>query len=298
VSVEATFFWPQFNRPFLENTLTNDLGTTTILSNSQNGSVDGNLLTAPRTTFGVQGECWGMVGRFWYGSTWASAFTPSLPNDPSYGLIAFDALRLYTTDLEVQRRFCLCNWDMYGFGGIRYASVNNDRTMTSSNSFNGPALTATGFSGQQFNGAGITYGLLGTRPIWCDDSPLRLFVANRYSFLWGNGSVAAETSATSIDGADTLTSLNGAAARGAGDLFIAELRVGLQWDACLKCIPARVFLRSAIEYQYWDINTGAQVDATSFVDVIPNGTSVTSTVSAGNMLFDLIGYSVGAGIMY
>jgi hypothetical protein len=71
VSVEATFFWPQFNRNFLENTLTNDLGTTTVFSNGQNGSANGNLLAAPRVTWGLQGECWGLVGRFWYGSVWA-----------------------------------------------------------------------------------------------------------------------------------------------------------------------------------------------------------------------------------
>ena len=113
---------------------------------------------------------------------------------------------------------------MYGFGGVRYASINNDRNLISTNSFNGPNLSASSFAGQQFNGAGITFGLLGVRPIWCDDSPVKLFFANRYSFLWGRSNVAAQTTATSIDGPDTLTSTNGALARGNGDLFIAELQ--------------------------------------------------------------------------
>ena len=107
-------------------------------------------------------------------STWASGFTPSVPNDPSYGLDRRSTVcERYTADLEVQRRFCLCNWDMYGFGGIRYASVNNDRTLLSTNSFDGPDLSAASFAGQQFNGAGMTFGMFGTRPIWCDDSPLK-----------------------------------------------------------------------------------------------------------------------------
>ena len=298
VGVEATFFWPQFNRSFLQNTLTNSLGTQTTLSTTSNGSAEGTLLAAPRITFGVQGERWGLVGRYWYASTWASGFAPSASNDPAYGLVAFDGLRAYTTDLEVQRRFCLMNWDAYGFLGIRYASVNNDRTLLSTNSFDGPALSAASFASQQFNGAGMTFGMFATRPIWCDDSPLKMFIANRYSFLWGNGAVAAQTTATSIDGVDTLTSTNGAAARGNGDMFIAELQLGLQWEACLKCLPGRFFLRSALEYQYWDVNTGAQARSFSFVDTQSTETGATATARAGNMLFDLIGFNIGAGIMY
>lgn len=298
VGVEATFFWPQFNRDLLENTLSNALGTQTTLSTTSNGSAEGTLLAAPRITFGLQGERWGLVGRYWYASTWASGFAPAVPDDPSYGLVAFDGLRAYTADLEVQRRFCLMNWDTYGFLGVRYASVNNDRTLISTNSFDGPSLSAASFAAQQFNGAGMTFGLMATRPIWCDDSPLKMFVANRYSLLWGNGSVAAQTTATSIDALDTLTSTNGAAARGNGDMFIIELQLGLQWEACLKCLPGRFFLRSAIEYQYWDVNTGAQADSFSFVDVSTTETGATASASAGNMLFDLIGFNIGAGIMY
>ncbi len=187
---------------------------------------------------------------------------------------------------------------MYGFGGLRYASINNDRNLIATNSFGGPSLSTSSFAGQQFNGTGITFGLLGMRPIWCDDSPVKLFFANRYSFLWGHGSDAVQTQATSIDGVNTLTSVNGAAAKGNGDLFIAEVQLGLQWDACLQCLPGRVFVRTALEYQYWDVNTGVNATSTSFVNVIPNGTAATATANAGNMLFDLIGFNIGAGIMY
>jgi hypothetical protein len=297
-SVEATFFWPQFNRQFLANTLTNNLGTQTILSNSSSGSADGSLIAAPRVTAGLQGDRWGLVGRFWYASTWQSGFLPSIPGGASLGLLGFDGFRAYTTDLEVQRRFCWCNWDMYGFGGVRYASVNNDRSLVATNSFGGPVLSTSSYAAQQFNGAGLTFGVLGMRPIWCDDSPLKLFFANRYSILWGQGGAATQTTATAIDTLGTLTSTNGAAAKGPGDLFIAELQIGLQWDACLKCVPGRFFLRSAIEYQYWDTNRGGVANATSFVATVPGSVGATATSSAGTMLFDLIGFNVGAGIMY
>ncbi len=298
IGVEGTFFWPQFNRNFLENSITNDLGTATIISSTENGSAEGLLLASPRITAGLQGERWGIVGRYWYASNWNAVFSPSLPGDASYGVIGFDGFRAYTADFEVQRRFCCCNWDMYGFGGVRYASVNNDRSLVTTNSFNGPVLSASSFSGQQFNGTGITFGLFGMRPIWCDDSPIKLFFANRYSFLWGNGAVASQTTATDIDGLSALTSTNGAAAKGVGDLFIAELQLGIQWDACLKCIPGRVFLRTALEYQYWDINTGATANSTSFVSIPAAGIGVTATSNTSNMLFDLIGFNLGAGIMY
>jgi hypothetical protein len=298
VGVEGTFFWPQFNRTFLRNTLSNDLGNETLVSNTSNGGAEGTLLAAPRITFGLQGERWGLVGRYWYASNWNSAFAPSLPGSANFGVLGFDGFRAYTADLELQRRFCCCNWDLYGFGGLRYASINNDRSLVTTNSFNGPVLSASSFAGQQFNGTGITFGLLGMRPIWCDDSPVKLFFANRYSFLWGHGADAVQTTATSIDSVDSLTSTNGAAAKGNGDLFIAELQLGLQWDACLQCLPGRVFVRTALEYQYWDANTGVNAFSTSFVNVPANETGATATASAGNMLFNLIGFNIGAGIMY
>lgn len=298
VGVEGTFFWPQFSRSFLRNTLTNDLGTEAIVSNTANGSSEGRLLASPRITAGLQGERWGLVGRYWYASNWGGTFSPSIPGSADLGVRGFDGFRAYTVDMEIQRRFCLCNWDMYGFGGLRYASIDNDRNLIATNSFGGPSLSTSSFAGQQFNGTGITFGLLGMRPIWCDDSPVKLFFANRYSFLWGHGSAAVQTQATSIDGLNTLTSVNGAAAKGNGDLFIAELQLGLQWDACLKCLPGRVFVRTALEYQYWDVNTGVEASSTSFVTIPANETGATATATAGNMLFDLIGFNIGAGIMY
>jgi hypothetical protein len=59
-----------------------------------------------------------------------------------------------------------------------------------------------------------------------------------------------------------------------------------------------VFVRTALEYQYWDINTGAIADSTSFVSDPAAGIGVTATSNTSNMLFDFIGFNLGAGIMY
>jgi hypothetical protein len=297
-SVEGTFFWPQFSRNFLTNTLTNSLGTETSVSNTVNGGVEGRLLAAPRITAGIQGECWGLVGRYWYANVGNSAFAPSIPGDDLYGITGFETFRAYTVDLEAQRRFCWCNWDMYGFGGVRYASLNDDRFLATTNSFGGPSLTAVSFAGQQFNGTGLTWGFMGTRPIWCDDSPWKLFFANRYSTLWGNGAVAAQTKAIASNTSGTATSLDGAAAGANGDLFIAEVQLGLQWECCCSCLPGRAFVRTAIEYQYWDTNYQASAQAFSAAALVPGGEAASAFAAADNMRFSLVGLTIGAGLMY
>jgi len=295
-SVEATFFWPQLNRSFLLTGFNNALGPIETINSAALGSVEGSFLVGPRITLGLQGECWGLVGRYWNATTWADNFTPAFPGAAQSGIILFDAFRAYTVDLEVQRRFCHWNWDLYGFLGVRYASVDNDRVMSLQNSFGTDLLTASSFAGQQFNGTGLTFGLFGLRPIFCDDGALKVYFANRYSLLWGNGSAAVQNTATAANGIAFAAATNGALAKGEGDLFIAELQFGLQWDACLKCLPGRAFLRAGWEWQYWDSNAGVVAQSNSFADVVTSQSF--STTKAGDLLFDLIGFTIGAGIMY
>ncbi|MGD9724693.1 MAG: hypothetical protein AB7O59_20655 [Pirellulales bacterium] len=301
-SAEATFFWPQFNRGFLTNSVNNGTGQIDYRSDSRLGSVDGGLLVAPRITLGVQGCKWGLVGRYWYSSPWATAYTPPDITLETPGVILFDNFRAYTVDLELQRRFYTGCWTGYGLFGVRYASVDNDRTLNATSlRFVDPdsadILTSSSFASQQFSGAGITFGFWATRPICCD-SPLKYFVANRYSFLWGNGSAASQTTASIVTVPDGFAAAaNGAGATGQGDLFIAELQLGLQWEAQLKCFPGRAFVRSALEYQYWDSNVGLDTSANSFA-AVDSGANASVTASAGDLLFDLIGFNLGVGITY
>lgn len=297
-AVEGTFFWPQFNRQFLSTTLTNSLGREVIESTAVNGSAEGRLLAAPRVTAGIQGECWGLVGRYWLASIGTAAFAPDLPNDPTYGVIGFEAFRAYTVDIELQRRFCWCNWDMYGFLGARYASLNDDRSLFGANSFGGPVLTAGGFAGQQFNGTGLTFGFSGMRPIWCDDSPWKAYFVNRYSTLWGNGVSTARTFANARDTNGSAVTSNGAQAGSQGDLFIAEVQLGLQWDCCCTCLPGRAFVRAGMEWQYWDTNYQAHAQSYSTALLTPGGERAEAYAEADDMRFSLIGLTIGAGIMF
>ncbi|HEX3726925.1 MAG TPA: hypothetical protein VHV08_11810 [Pirellulales bacterium] len=293
--VEATFFWPQFHRNFLTSNYTNPNSSANLISNTALGSTDGSMLVAPRITFGFQGECWGLVGRYWNATNWATGgFTPAIPVTNGVGIANFDGFKAYTADLEVQRRFSPGAWNMYGFFGVRYASLNNDRSLnvTTLNGITDANTLTTAFTSQQFNGTGLTFGFWGNRPLCCD-SPFSLFFANRYSILWGQGIATSQTSAqVGLLG----TSTNGAAATNPGDLFIAELQVGGQWNAALKCFPSTAFVRTAFEWQYWGVNSGVRASSNSFVSA-PLASASTST-SAGDMIFNLIGFNIGAGIMF
>jgi hypothetical protein len=212
------------------------------------------------------------------------------------GIINADLFRAYTVDMEVQRRFCVGAWNTYGLFGFRYASLNNDRTLNVQ-TLGGLAAGAgdtlsTALAVQQFNGAGLTMGFWGFRPICCG-SPINVFLANRYSFLWGRGHAISQTSAMASLLAQ---STDGAIASNNGDMFIGELQLGLQWNACLACLPGTAFARCAIEYQYWDTNAGVRTEALSFAATSDAGAF--SSASAGDMVVNLFGLSLGAGIMF
>jgi hypothetical protein len=293
--VEATFFWPQLSRTFLQTGFTNDLGTVTIINDAALGSADGNLFVGPRLTLGLQGECWGLVGRYWNSANSATGFTPAFPDATQSGIILFDTFRAYTMDLELQRRFCWRNWDSFAFLGVRYASVNNDRNLWIQNSFGSDLVEASAFAGQQFSGTGITFGVFGLRPLFCDDGALKAYFTNRYSILFGNGLATVQTNA-SVLSVGAAESTDGALAIGDGALFMVELGAGLQWEACLKCLPARAFLRTGLEWQYWDGNTGVYAASVSTASVL--STTSGAFTETADLMFDLVGFTLGAGITY
>lgn len=296
-SAEATFFFPQFSRGFLTTGVSNGVnGLQSASTNTSNGSTEGVLLAAPRITLGLQGDCWGIVTRYWYASSWATGFTPAVANSGIPGVTAFDGFNAYTWDLELQRRICVCDWTLYASGGLRYAAVKNDRSIAINDISGGNVFQASSFSSQQFSGTGLTFGLMGIRPIWCG-CPWSIYASNRYSILWGNSGVTAQTSATAAsDG--FASSTNGGFTSGAANLFIAEVQAGLQWDAELKCLPGRrAFLRGGFEFQYWNSSSNASASAFSIAANTP-GQGTFATSQAGNFLFSLIGISVGTGILY
>ena len=293
---EATFFWPQFNREFLTAQFTNPITSRDLVSNTALESTEGSMLVAPRLTLGFQGECWGLVGRYWNATNWASGIEPTLPSQTGVGITNVDMFKAYTVDLEVQRRMCLGAWSSYGFFGVRHAGVDNDRLLNVASLGNLVAglgdTNTTATSLAQFNGTGLTFGLWGIRPVCCG-SPFSFFFANRYSYLFGRQNLAAQTYAhASLLG----TSTDGAALSINSDLFIAELQLGLQWNANLSCLPGTAFARAAVEYQNWD--TTGNLNASTFSTVTTGTASAFTSASADDILFNMFGLTVGAGLMF
>ena len=323
-TAEATFFWPQLKRDFLAAGTNTSFGASTFnnrggfvgdsvqanllgaapgasvlnvvdTTSSLLGSTNGSLMMAPCLTLGLQGPCWGVVTRYWNGASSANGFVPGVGN--GVGIASSDAFRLYTWDLEAQRRIQGELWTLYGFGGLRYGSVQNNRTLAITQFTPDNGLTAGAVANQRFNGIGLTGGLYGTRPLGCCEGPWKLFLSNRYSFLWGNGSATSQASSF-ITGADSNSLALGRTNTAAGNMFIAELQAGLQWEAQLAYLPGRAFVRSAFEYQYWIANTGVNAQSFTTVSDSVSGAAVGAGSRASDFQFQLVGFSIGAGLMY
>jgi len=289
---ESTFFWPQVSGVGTFNGIgAGGLGGPI----SQIGGGNPNYyLVAPRLTLGIQGCRWGLVGRYWDAQAWTTGFAPSNPLLSQPGLNSSNNFRAYTADIELQRRFVGRRWNLWGFGGFRYGALKNQQFLSATSFTGSDIVTSSAFAASRFNGAGFTFGAYGTHAI--GDSPFSLFASNRYSFLFGSGTAAAETHAQVLNGAGVGTGINGAFADGDGSMFIAEVQLGLQWEHQLRWMPGRAFIRTAAEYQYWNSNcvAGAASTTTSFF----NNNVATSSASAADMMLNMVGFNVGCGIIY
>ncbi len=295
--LEATFLWPDFHRNANNYTQVNGAGLapqTRFASDAT--SVDHNLLIGPRVWLGVQGCRWGIIARYWNLADTASGVNPPIPTFNNSQLFATDQFRAYYADLEGVRSFCLGRWSTNASFGVRYASVDLANTISSTViSSLGEMSSASSTNRQGFDGTGITMGLWGSRQIRpC--SCLNWFYSARASVLWGNSSAYALTSALTADTLGAAGSVDGALAKGVGDLFIGELQYGIQWERQLKCIPSRAFVRFAGEYQYWDASNSAGAYALS--GAIAPRSSAYGLAASGPLLFDLVGFTIGAGLTY
>ncbi|HEY4313040.1 MAG TPA: hypothetical protein VGN12_26545 [Pirellulales bacterium] len=290
---ESTFFWP---------TLAHGNSFVGTGSSGLNGPLDQTLaqsnnlfLAGPRIMFGRQGQTWGVLGRFWYASNWGSGFGPTDAGSETGGFSAYNAFQAYTADLEMQRRWSRGLWNFWGFGGIRYGSVAIGHRETANQFADGYAISSTAYSAQSFQGTGITFGGYSTRAL--GNSPFKLFFSNRYSILWGTSHADAQVATSLV--CTTMPSAwdaNGMSASRTGDLFIAEFQAGTQWERQLVWFPGRAFLRTAFEYQYWGAGGGlcASAESTSHISPVVS----TACSYAEQVMFNLVGFNIGAGIIY
>jgi hypothetical protein len=293
---QATFFWPNFNHAASTSTIVDAVTPATSFFSSNASSVDNNMIVAPRVWLGVQGPRWGLVGRYWNASVWSDNLSPNSPLDAPLGSLSSNRFSAYMADLEVQRLFCTGCWDHRAFFGVRYGGVNLDSDLNVKQLGFLNTATSSASTSDQFFGTGITFGLFSTRPIAC--SCWSLYVGPRISILWGQSSGVAQASAFASDAfGGSAGAIHGVLNKGNSDLFLAELQWGAQWERQLVCSPARAFIRIGGEWQYWDTNNNRPAQAGSFAAV--QTISASSLASAtGGVLFNMIGFTIGAGIIY
>lgn len=259
------------------------------------------LTGSPRIWLGVQGPCWGLVGRYWrMNSTGDATGMPTLTDDPlSVGESVFKA---ETADLEITRPFCVGATDLTFSMGFRYAELCQGNAFSAANVVGDAEYRGVGISRYKFAGPGMTMALTGTRPIGCRN--FNLFFSGRASVVWDDDAVsAAEARASYITDSYYADSIHSAIGSAAGNMFIGEIQVGGQWNYALKCLPAEAFLRVAFEYQHWDANNTGDATAYSYAGagsgVFPtSGTFAVTRANSGPASVDLLGFNVGTGFMW
>ena len=293
--VEATIFHVQTRGMVVDSSIeTTPPGTTFEQGNSQ---VFDQFTFSPRIWAGVQEDCWGIEGRFWYMSDSTNRLDPweSLPVGAT-GQYTMDRIKAYTVDLEGTYSLCYCGNKFTGFLGARYASfeagqaVDLTRDNTPAEIFNTSAFTKF-----TFNGAGITVGFLGRTPLTCDGC-LNLVYGVRGSVLWGEAERTVQTQATvtEVDGAATST--NSAFSDNWDTAFIVEALAGVEWDHELKCLPMCAFLRVAVEYQYWNLGNKGSASSESFA--VSGTGAAQSNGSIGTVENNLVGFTVATGFTW
>jgi len=262
-------------------------------------NVDANQLTAaPRLTFG-KSHCngWGFQTSYWGMNTIAGAdFAGPLAGPaavPGLNLINVqESFRAYTFDIEATKRLQVGQTQYWGTFGARHASLTNStNSVALGESVNSDLYVLSALSQTRFNGTGLTYSLMGIRPI--SDKCISLYGGGRLSNVFGNNTALAQTSAVLSSPFGGSNSTNGAIDRGNDALFISEFQTGLLYSRCLKQYGGRMFARGGFEYQYWN-TADRNAFSASFAGVTSSSDASVST-TGGDLKTHLVGFSLGAG---
>ena len=257
---------------------------------------NGDFIATPRITLGYQGECWGVDVRYWRMQDPTEVNT--LACQSWTGADQQACFRAETLDLEVTRLFCWGETQMQWAFGVRYGEFEQSTSLAAYQLCGNDVYAGYANARVAFGGVGLTTALTGVRPIGCGN--FNLFYSGRISLLWDNNTVSSVDTLAAYEGAagTWANEANGAAAGDIGNLFIAELEVGGQWNYALKCLPANAFVRAAFEYQYWGVTSDSCTAAFSAAGAVQGPLGIAAASSGGNAHTNLLGFSVGAGITY
>ncbi len=279
---------------------------------AKNADLD-DLYIAPRLWLGIQGECWGVVGRYFHLRAGENDYDPFIPAARDINLLpitpvdeGFDVssvFEAYYTDLELTRNFYHHGSKNQFTFGVRYALIEQNESVIAMAEVPQGLINGGARSNRQAHGTGLTFGLNGRKPLF-RNSCANWFYNVRSSILWGNATNSVETWSESILIDPTATAVagskDGAIAEVNDDLFIGEVQLGLEWNFAMRSLPAKSFFRLAFEYQYWDASTGGAASGSfSGFEVASVGTSQgTASASAPGLRVDMLGFSVGTGFTW
>jgi hypothetical protein len=262
-----------------------------------NSQVFDQITFSPRIWAGVQEDCWGIEGRFWYLSDSTNRLEPFFTAPPFTGQYTMDRVKAYTADLEGTYSTCWCGNKLTGFLGARYASFEAGQAVEISRQVSANELFQTGaLTKFTFNGLGITMGFQGRTPCTCDGC-VNLVYGVRGSVLWGEAERSIQTEASDISLVGGASSINSAFADNFDTAFIVEALVGVEWDHELKCLPMCAFLRVGVEWQFWDMGGTGSVASNSFA-LSNTGGLARSSGSIGNVDTNMYGLTVATGFTW
>jgi hypothetical protein len=276
-------------------TLDTNLNIGTVLEGVTTTTDDAFTLS-PRIAVGVQGECWGLVARYWH------LGTGDLDSDFAFvtgeGASATSCFKAETFDLEVTRLLeQRCNGTMLQVsGGVRYAQLRQGADLNFSETGETGFYQTGVLTKNEFSGAGFTLALQGLRPVNC--SCFNLFYSVRGSLMFDphqTDYVATRADWTAVAPGHAF---NDAVADSNATLFIGELQVGGQWNLALKCVPANAFVRVAFEYQYWCVSNGAYAAAYSYAGPVGGPVGFAAGESSGDTHVNMVGLNVGTGLTW
>ena len=271
--------------------LASDLTGPSIINDSASTGGFQDMTFAPRVWLGMQGECWGLVGRFFYLSDSTNDFSPVVFGS---GLALSERLKLYTTDLEAVRSGYVKNTKVDASFGVRYASVETGGSNATASILGQDLITASALTNSSFNGTGLTGGLTGRTQVR-NCSNLYWIWSARGSVLWGDSFSVVQTAAAVNSLNANAASVNFALGESDDAMFIGELQLGLQWEHELKCIPANAFVRIAGEYQTW---TAELPRAFAVSGAAVGSSGALAFAEAGDTDVTLAGFSIGTGFTW
>jgi hypothetical protein len=259
-------------------------------------TTDGDFTISPRITLGMQGDCWGVLARYWRfqnGSLDSDFAHPTC--DGADGATCFN---LETFDLEVTRLIVPnCDGRMLRASfGVRYAQMHEAANLSFSETGADGWYQSSVFARHDFSGPGLTMGLQGIRPVGC--GCFNLFFDARLSFLFDDEARNyVETRADYVSDTPAHDAID-ALGVGKADLFIGEIQVGGQWNLPLKCVPANAFVRCAFEYQYWCTSNAGYADSISGAGPSSGPVVFAAGSSAGDTHVNLVGFNITTGLTW